>query len=497
VALLILASSSLTTAIASLQALVLVPLYLDAIGARMYGAWAATGDVLLWMNSLEFGVPNLLIQRIGAADGRGDRQAAGQWFAAGVVVMAALSAGLAGMGLAVAPRIGHWMGLAGEEAELLARCFRLGVVAGGLLMLNSAFLALARGMQDAYWQNIGMVAGTVLGFGTSLAAILKGAGLWAIPCGLLVRSVVMLGCGLAFAWTRFRVWGVAGRLWNPGIWGELLRLSPATGVGAVAYTAMTNSEVAIAAMLLRPEAAAVYSVTRKLLEAGRNIIDMLTHATYGAFAHLSGSADHERAAGVYREVLAIRLLAATVVVGGYLIVNGAFVPLWVGAESYGGYALVVALGLGTYAAGTAYLMNSLYRADGAVTAGALLLLAEAVVRVPLMVAGAQWAGLPGIAAAALVTSACTGRAAHRRLLERFAARGARAGAAEVLWMQHGALLALAVALGYFLRGRGLAVCLGAAAAFGALCLVAVARRDALLERTRGMLRGKTAASELR
>ena len=52
VALLILASSSLTTAIASLQALVLVPLYLDAIGARMYGAWAATGDVLLWMNSL-------------------------------------------------------------------------------------------------------------------------------------------------------------------------------------------------------------------------------------------------------------------------------------------------------------------------------------------------------------------------------------------------------------------------------------------------------------
>ena len=61
-----------STLIASIQSVILIPLHIAHIGPRLYGAWLGSGDILVWMQAFDFGLPNLMIQRIGEAHGRGD-----------------------------------------------------------------------------------------------------------------------------------------------------------------------------------------------------------------------------------------------------------------------------------------------------------------------------------------------------------------------------------------------------------------------------------------
>ena len=59
------------TLIVTVQAAVLIPLYINHIGPRLYGAWLASGDFLVWMQAFDLGLPNLMIQRIAMAYGKG------------------------------------------------------------------------------------------------------------------------------------------------------------------------------------------------------------------------------------------------------------------------------------------------------------------------------------------------------------------------------------------------------------------------------------------
>src|ERR1039457_4824351 len=87
-ALVSLAGGSAGTLLVIIQAVVLIPLFLRYVGPRLYGAWLASGDFLVWMQSFDLGLPNLMIQRIALAHGRGDQRSVGEWFGTGTAVLA-------------------------------------------------------------------------------------------------------------------------------------------------------------------------------------------------------------------------------------------------------------------------------------------------------------------------------------------------------------------------------------------------------------------------
>src|SRR5512136_152353 len=127
-----LAGSTASTLIVSIQAVVLIPLYLHAIGPRLYGAWLGSGEILVWMQAFDLGLPNLMIQRIGAAYGQRDSKTVAEYFAAGMAAMAgvALIVGFSVFGFS--RLLPGWMGLAGNEASTLKACFVFGGVAAAV-----------------------------------------------------------------------------------------------------------------------------------------------------------------------------------------------------------------------------------------------------------------------------------------------------------------------------------------------------------------------------
>src|SRR6187455_2754593 len=97
-----------TVGITVVQAFVLIPLCLSALGAQLYGAWVAASELLNWIQLLDIGIPYLLTQRVGAALGRGDRADAARWSATGLMLLSGVAVCLWAVATAGAPFAATW-----------------------------------------------------------------------------------------------------------------------------------------------------------------------------------------------------------------------------------------------------------------------------------------------------------------------------------------------------------------------------------------------------
>jgi O-antigen/teichoic acid export membrane protein len=408
-----LAGSATNILIVSIQAIVLIPLYLNAIGPRLYGAWLGSGDFLLWMQALDLGLPNLMIQRIGAAHGRGDPRSVAEYFATGMLVLAVVASAILLIALALSFPLPGWMGLVGEEARVLRSCFIVGSIASALTMWMNSVVGFSRGTQNTTFMNVVGVLSSLAGFGASLGLVLMGWGLWAVALGLVARAGVTFIGGVIFTVATLR--GDMAQFFRVqgSILREFLVISPATALGGISYAVMNQSDAALVAIFLRPELAVILTLTRKALDVARGLVDMIAFATYGGFAHLVTSEQRQRTLQVHAEITSLRLSSAVAMASAYMAVNASLLAVWAGSAQYGGALLTVLMAVQFVVVGGSFLVNYLYRATGRVMQGSLALLLESIVRVPLMIGLLLWLGLPGVPLAGIVTASVFWIVAYR------------------------------------------------------------------------------------
>jgi O-antigen/teichoic acid export membrane protein len=410
-----LAGTSLTVTITIAQAVVLIPLCLRTLGAHLYGAWLGASELLVWIQLLDAGIPNLLTQRVGAAIGRGDRTDAARWSITGLVIVAAIGGLLAIAGIAAAPFVARWAQVGPADASTFVACFRVGAVASALLLCANGFVGIARGVQRTEITSASQAAGALAGLVVSIGLILAGWKLWALAAGLAARGLVAFGGGLAFVRQGDRaLWRAAPSLATAR---EIGGLAPSMVAGSVGYVLATNSEIVLVTTVFGPVAAAVYALTRRAIDGLRNLLDSIAFAVNGGFAHLVAAADRHRARVVLHEMLWIRLALASLAGAVAIAVNRTFVTLLFGPAQFGGVWLTAAFVAQMVIGGQSFMANYLLRASGEVRQGSWLLAAEAAARVGAIAIGLQVFGLIGAPASALVVSA-TGLLVNWRRLGR-------------------------------------------------------------------------------
>ena len=396
--------SGVNTLILSIQALILMPLCERIIGGRIYGAWLASGDFLYWIMAFDLGLPSLMIQRIGAAHGRGDRVAVGEYFGTGVIFLAAVGVLIGLAAVLIAPLMPLVLGLRGAEAQLLTACIRLGGAATCIVLASNAVLGYTRGVQDTAAFNVFSILGTLAMFAVSATTLLRGSGLWSIPYGLLTRAFFAVLGSLWVVAAHVRSGELSHCRPTRVVSREYATILPASALGGISYALMSQSESIVIGILLGPEKVPIFNFTRKGAEVLRALLDTVAFASYGAFAHLIASAERARSMAVHAQITTLRLSLAIGMAAVYLALNHSFVATWAGPGLYGGPLLTVLIGAQIVAAGASNLMNYLYRATGRLMRGSVAQFAESLVRVPLMVGGVLWFGYAGIPAAAILTS---------------------------------------------------------------------------------------------
>jgi O-antigen/teichoic acid export membrane protein len=369
----------------------------------------------VWIQSLDAGIPNLLTQRVGAAVGRGDRTEAARWSITGLVIVSAIGGLLAAAGIATAPVVARWARVEPADGPMFVACFRAGVAASTLLLYANGFVGIARGVQRTEVTSASQAAGALAGLVVSVVLILSGWRLWALASGLAVRGAMAFGGGVVFSRQGDRaLWRAAPSMATAR---EIGGLAPSMIAASVGSVLATNSEIVLVTTVFGPVAAAVYALTRRAIDALRNLLDSIAFAVNGGFAHLVAAADRHRARVVLREMLWIRLALASLTGAVAIAVNRVFVTLLFGPAQFGGVWLTAAFAVQMVVGGQSFMANYLLRAAGEVRQGSWLLAAEAVVRAAGIAAGLQAIGLVGAPLSAVAVGAA-GLFVNLRRLER-------------------------------------------------------------------------------
>ena len=413
--------SVLNTLILSIQGVVLIPLYLHELGPRLFGAWLAAAELLLWMQVLDVGIQSLMIQRIGEAHGKRDFLAVGAHFATGSAMLAMVAALATGLGLAVSFPLPGWLGLSGDDATQLRDCFQAGIAATACIILSNSAAWLAKGTQSTALMNISIVLASLVGLAFTVGLMLTGWGLWSISLGIVARAVVSIVLNAAFAAYACRNGMCRQPRVRRDLFQDYLRLFPLSACGGIGFGMMNQSEAFLVGVLLSPELAPILALTRKGAEIVRSCVEIIGSGSYGSFAHLVASPQRSRALQVHAEITGLWVSLALAGAITYMTINSSLISVWVDSTYYGGNLLTVLIAVQLIVGGCAFLQNLLYRASGQVYGSVIAIVVECIVRLPLMIGLLLCFGLPGLPLAAIITSLVAGIIVYRLTLRRVSA----------------------------------------------------------------------------
>ena len=178
-------------AIAIATGLWLVPFTLHHVGARLYGLWLASGELLAYAALTEFGVLMTVPWLIAEADGRGDREAMRTLVVNGVAAALVTAAGytlIAAVLIAVLPAMVHL-----DAAERMPVVGAIAIIALTTVLTYPlrVFYCVLVGLQDVRFNGIVDLVQVPAGVALTAGLLHAGFGLYGIALGVAVPQLAI------------------------------------------------------------------------------------------------------------------------------------------------------------------------------------------------------------------------------------------------------------------------------------------------------------------
>lgn len=308
----------------------LVPLYLKYIPLAEYGAWLATGGALALILINDFGLSGVVTQKMSARYGAGDIPALGGLAGSALAIGTLLSLLLAAVSLMLLPVLPGLGSLTSVEQHTVLKCFVIAVSANGIGVIGATAVSALRSLQRVTLLGSITLAGELSNVVVIVLGLLRGYGLYAIAVGLLARSMIITAGGVGALFTV-----CAGPLHSPirmeyAVARQLLGQAAQFFLSSIAMKLQAQSAVFFVGSILGPATAAIYSLTVRALETVSMVISLINGALVPSVTHLFGSGNLARFRVVLSRLLiliaALTAWAMTVTV----VLNPAFIRLWVG-----------------------------------------------------------------------------------------------------------------------------------------------------------------------
>ncbi len=389
-------------ALAMVSGVVFVPLYLRFIPLELYGAWLATGNVVAWLTVIDPGLSTVLQQRSATAYGKGRVDELNALLTGGVLISAVISVAVLSVGIGTTGLLFDWLQLGGGfETATLERAYLLAVTGTALMIFSYGITAFNQGLQSSVAVGVIFVVSTVGSLVATAVFLYQGVGLPAIPLGLLVR-----GGGLTIGNVGYLAWRYRNETYSyrPSFCrvGTLSKLMSFTFLGRGANVIATNLDAFVLTRFLGAEVAPVLVLTRKAADISRTLADRPAVAFMPSIAHLVGSGGQVQARTILLRLVRLILWLLGLLGAGVLIFNGAFVTLWVGPTFYAGTTVNFLIAITLIVTVVSNMLSNLCFALGNIRNNSLAALAQGAVTIPLMICGAKYWGLTGVALAPLL-----------------------------------------------------------------------------------------------
>lgn len=384
-----------------MQGLLLIPLYLQFVGAHLYGLWLASGGILGMLGVLNFGIGTMLVQRIANAYGQDDLQKAGAYFINGMLVYLLIVFAFSIAGLLSSFYLSAVFTISDEINAQLRGCFQLAVVAAAIGIINECLRSFAQALLRPVFSMVAIALSRLLGIGITVILLFRGAGLWALPLGSLVAEVLILIVGMAQAVSLFRTLG-ARIVIDSTIIKEYVYVGGTLFLATLGSTLSREADPLLITLLLRPELTTAYMLTRRAADIVSQMLAVLNGATHSAFSHLVAHGNKEKIAKVAAALLVTAFFSGLIGFVTYTVMNHSFVTLWVGESFALGQGVILMLGIAFFASSLRNVVWQLLSGFGEYQYASRVILLEGAVKTLLAAALLHYLGIPGMPVALLL-----------------------------------------------------------------------------------------------
>jgi O-antigen/teichoic acid export membrane protein len=393
------------TAILIVQGLLLIPLFLHFLGAHLYGIWMASGGILGMLGVLNFGVGNMLIQRVANAYGQKEFSKVGAYFINGMIVYLIITFIFIIIGLLLSFFFLEILTVPSEVNSQLRGCFQIAVIAAGAGIINECLRGFAQALLRPVFSMIAIAASRILGIVITVLLLYKNAGLWAIPLGMLVTEAFILIATLIQSVTLYRELHIKAKVtidWL--IVKEYFHQGGAIFMAKLGSALSRESDPLMIAYFLRPELTTVYMLTRKAADIVFQMLAILYGASHSAFSHLVGNGNQEKITEISTKLVMIVFLLGLIGFVPYVMMNHTFVTLWVGETFVLNQTIILMIGIAFFVSSLRNVVWQLLNGYGDYQFSSRIIFIEGLVKVLLAVILLNYFGILGVPLAMVVTS---------------------------------------------------------------------------------------------
>lgn len=391
------------TGIVIVQGLLLVPLYLHFIGAHLYGLWMASGGILGMLSMLNFGIGNMLVQRIASAYGQKESFKAGAYFVNGMFVYLIIVCIFVIIGFLLSFFFPTLLKASEEVNYQLRGCFQLAVVAAGAGIVNECLRGFAQALLRPVFSMVAIAVSRILSIVITVILLYQNAGLWAIPIGMLIAEILILIAGLFQTVTLFRELR-AKVIMDSIIIKEYFQLGGAIFMARLGAALSRESDPLMITFFLRPELTTAYMLTRRAADIVFQMLSVVVGASHSTFSNLVGYGNEEKTAEVATKLLVMVFLFGLIGFVTYVIMNQSFVTLWVGEAFALNQKIILMIGIAFFASSLRNMAWQLLNGFGDYQYSSRVIFIEGIAKVLLAALLLNFIGISGVPLAMVVTS---------------------------------------------------------------------------------------------
>ena len=324
-------------ALAMIQGILLVPLYISILGKEMYGYWITLSGIVGFVSLLELGMAGLVTQKGSRYLGAGNYTELGFLAITYLEFCLIISILMVLAGVGIAYMLPYNFGVPQESSQALENALILSVIESVILMFACSTGSILFAFQRPLVHLTGFVCGTITGMITTFALLYLGAGLISIPIGGIVRAVIPLPFNIMMCFKLLRV-HTSIAMFKPTYdrFRALLRESVILAPAQWLETLGAQVDSFICLRLFGPTAVTQLEVTKKLCSVTIPFLSRAAISLLPGLSHVHGAGEHAVFLRVARELQRVTLYIALISFVLILGANETFVSLWISPEFYCG-----------------------------------------------------------------------------------------------------------------------------------------------------------------
>lgn len=388
--------------ISLLNAAILVPLYLKYFELGLYGAWLATGNILVWLTIIDPGIGDVLLQKVSESYAKNDRIEIGKQLASSMILSFIITIIALFCGLILMFFIENIVKLSSSiEIIVLKKAFFLMVIATAMTLFSYFISGAVVGLQRSKEHGISRMMWRIISFIMKPILLFSGFGLLAIPCSSLIAVTVYLFI-LIFVFFKVLRKEKIKLIFDSKFLRSYSKIFIYTFSSKIFSTFKNNIDLILISRFLNVEMVVTYDLTRRPMRILFNLLGRPSAALISVVANLKGEGNDRKTKNIVELVSFLMFVSLILLTSGIIAFNRDLISLWIGHDLFIGQRLNILIALFFMVSNLSYMMANLTYALGNIKGNSLIEILRDVIALFLMIILGYYLGIWGIVISQLI-----------------------------------------------------------------------------------------------